>query len=214
MAQSIKIPKNAPGAQGFVKVKEIKDGTVILKDNTLKSICICSSMNFDLLSATEQEAVINRFQEFLNSLDFSIQIIVTSRHFEIDTYLNQVRELEKKQTNELLRVQTSEYINFVESFVEFANIMTKSFYVIITFKIAETKEEEFDIAGKFKNLLAASKKNKGETFKEENFSQYKAQLEQRTNLVIQGLQGLGIKAVPLNDEQLTQLFYEFYNVGK
>lgn len=208
-----KLPKNAPGAQTFVKVKEIKDGTVILRDNTLKSICICSSMNFDLLSATEQEAVINRFQEFLNSLDFSIQIIVTSRHFEIDSYLSQIRDLEKKQTNELLRVQTSEYINFVESFVEFANIMTKSFYVITTFKIAETKEEELDIAGKFKNLLAASKK-KGETFKEENFSQYKAQLEQRTNLIIQGLQGLGIKAVPLNDEQLTQLFFEFYNVGK
>ena len=212
MAQPTKIPKNAPGAQTFVKVKEIKDGTVILRDNTLKSICVCSSMNFDLLSATEQEAVINRFQEFLNSLDFSIQILVTSRNFEADSYLNQIRELEKKQTNELLRVQTSEYINFVESFVEFSNIMTKSFYVITTFKIAEAKEEEYDLLGKLKNLTAGRKK--GETFKEENFNQYKAQLEQRTNLVIQGLQGLGIKAVPLNDEQLTQLYYEFYNVGK
>ena len=212
MSQPTKIPKNAPGAQTFVKVKEIKDGTVILRDNTLKSICVCSSMNFDLLSATEQEAVINRFQEFLNSLDFSIQILVTSRNFEADSYLNQIRELEKKQTNELLRVQTSEYINFVESFVEFSNIMTKSFYIITTFKIAEAKEEEYDLLGKLKNLTAGRKK--GETFKEENFNQYKAQLEQRTNLVIQGLQGLGIKAVPLNDEQLTQLYYEFYNVGK
>lgn len=210
---STKIPKNAPGAQTFVKVKEIKEGTVILRDNSMKSVCICSSMNFDLLSTTEQEAVINRFQEFLNSLDFSIQIVVASRHFEIDSYLNKIRELEKKQTNELLRVQTGEYINFVESFVEFANIMVKSFYVITTFKIAETKEEEFDIAGKFKNLLASRKKT-GETFKDENFHQYKTQLEQRTNLIVQGLQGLGVKAVPLNDDQLTQLFYEFYNVGK
>jgi len=205
--------KNAPGAQSFVKVKEIKNGTAVLQDNSLKAVCICSSMNFDLLSTTEQEAVINRFQEFLNSLDFSIQIVVASRHFEIDAYLNQIREMEKKQTNELLRVQTSEYINFVESFVEFANIMIKAFYVVITFRIAETKEQELNIMGKFKNLLS-SKKTTTEVFKMENFEQYKSQLEQRTNLVIQGLQGLGIKAVPLNEEQLTQLYYEFYNIEK
>jgi len=91
------LPKNAPRAQGFVKVREIKNGTVILQDNSMKAVCICSSMNFDLLSTTEQEAVINRFQEFLNSLDFSIQIIVASRHFEIDTYLDQIREMEKNR---------------------------------------------------------------------------------------------------------------------
>jgi len=207
------LPKNAPRAQGFVKVKEIKNGTVILQDNSLKAVCICSSMNFDLLSTTEQEAVINRFQEFLNSLDFSIQIIVASRHFEIDTYLNQIREMEKKQTNELLRVQTSEYINFVESFVEFANIMTKAFYVVITFRIMESREEELNFIGKMKNLIS-SRKQKTEVFKMDNFEQYKSQLEQRVNLVVGGLQGLGIKAVPLNDEQLTQLYYEFYNIGK
>jgi len=205
--------KTAPGAQGFVRVREIKNGTAVLQDNSLKAVCICSSMNFDLLSATEQEAVINRFQEFLNSLDFTIQIIVASRHFEIDAYLNQIREMEKKQTNELLRVQTSEYINFVESFVEFANIMIKAFYVVITFRIAETKEEELNVVGKFKNLLS-SKKKQTEVFKMENFEQYKSQLDQRVNLVVQGLQGLGIKAVPLNDEQLTQLYYEFYNIEK
>jgi len=207
------LPKNAPRAQGFVKVREIKNGTVILQDNSMKAVCICSSMNFDLLSTTEQEAVINRFQEFLNSLDFSIQIIVASRHFEIDTYLDQIREMEKKQTNELLRVQTSEYINFVESFVEFANIMTKAFYVVVTFRIAETKEAETDITSKFKNLLK-SRRPKTEVFQMDNFEQYKSQLDQRVNLVVSGLQGLGIKAVPLNDEQLTQLYYEFYNIGK
>ncbi len=209
---AINVPKNAPSAQSFVKVKEIKDDVVILQDNSMKSVCACSSINFDLLSGVEQEAIINRFQEFLNSLDFTIQIIVASRHFEVDSYLNQIREMEKKQTNELLRVQTSEYINFVESFVEFANIMTKSFYVITTFRIAESKEEELNLLGKLKNLIASKKQT--EVFKEENFAQYKNQLDQRTNLIIQGLQGLGIKAVPLNNEQLTELFYEFYNIGK
>jgi type IV secretory pathway VirB4 component len=204
-----KMPKSAPEVQKFIEVKEIKDGVVIMKDNSLKNICICSSINFDLLSTDEQEAIIARFQEFLNALDFSLQILISSRHFEIGTYLDQIRELEKKQSNELLRVQTSEYINFVESFVEFANIMNKAFYVIIPFRLVETKEES--LTAKFKNIVRA-RKTKKEEFKPEKFNHYKNQLEQRTNLIIQELQGLGIKAVPLNDEQLTELFYEFYNV--
>ncbi|MFZ5559570.1 MAG: hypothetical protein ACOZAL_02145 [Patescibacteria group bacterium] len=206
-----KLPKSAPAVQKFVEVKEIRDGVAILKDSSLKAVCVCSSMNFDLLSTAEQEAVTARFQEFLNSLDFSIQIIISSRHFEIDNYLDQIRELEKKQTNELLRVQTSEYINFVESFVEFANIMNKSFYVVVPFRIVETKEESF--VGKIKNIISTRKPQRVK-FEIEKFRQYKAQLDQRVNLIVQGLQGLGIKAVSLNDEQLTELFYEFYNIEK
>jgi len=205
------MPKNAPEVQKFVEVKEIRDEAVVTKDNSLKAVCICSSINFDLLSAVEQEAVVARFQEFLNSLDFSVQIVVSSRHFEIENYLNQVKELEKKQTNELMRIQTSEYINFVQSFVEFANIMTKSFYVVIPFRLVEIREGGF--ASKLKTIIKA-KKPKKEKFETERFRQYKTQLNQRTNLVVEGLQGLGIKAVPLSDEQLTELYYEFYNVGK
>jgi len=206
-----KMPKNAPAVQKFVEVKEIRDGVAVLKDNSLKAVCICSSINFDLLSTAEQEAITARFQEFLNSLDFPLQIVISSRHFDIDNYLNQIKELEKKQTNELLRVQTSEYINFVQSFVEFANIMNKSFYVIIPFRVVEAREEGF--AEKIKTVITAQKPKKVQ-FEIEKFRQYKAQLDQRVNLIIGGLQGLGIKAVPLNDEQLTELFYEFYNVEK
>ena len=208
---SLKMPKNAPEVQKFVELKEIREDVVILKDNSLKAICICSSINFDLLSTIEQEAVVARFQEFLNSLDFPVQIVISSRHFDIENYLNQIRELEKKQTNELMRVQTSEYVNFVQSFVEFANIMTKSFYVVVPFRIVETREESF--GGKIKNIISTRKPKKGQ-FEMEKFRQYKTQLNQRISLVTEGLQGLGIKSVPLNDEQLTQLFYEFYNVEK
>lgn len=204
-----KMPTNAPEAQKFIKIKEIRDGVAIMKDNSLKSICICSSLNFELLSTQEQEAIIARFQEFLNSLDFSLQVLISSRHFEIKTYLEQIRELEKKQSNELLRVQTSEYISFVESFVEFANIMNKSFYVIIPFRLVETKEQSF--TAKLKNIITAQGSKK-EEFNLEKFNHYKNQLDQRINLIIEGLQGLGVKAVPLNDEQLIELFFEFYNV--
>jgi len=209
MAQ--RMPKNAPEVQKFVEVKEVRDGVVITKDNTLRAVCICSSINFDLLSADEQEAVVARFQEFLNSLDFPLQIIIASRHFNIENYLNQIKELEKKQTNELLRVQTSEYINFVQSFVEFANIMNKSFYVVVPFRMVESREEDF--LSKFKTIVSA-KKPKATKFEQEKLRQYKTQLNQRVNLMIEGLQGLGVKTVPLNDEQLTELYYEFYNIEK
>jgi len=208
---AIKLPQNAPAVQKFVEVKEIQNNVVILKDNSLKAVCACSSINFDLLSSQEQEAVIARFQEFLNSLDFPIQILIASRKFNVENYLDQIREFEKKQTNELLRIQTGEYINFVQSFVEFANIMTKSFYVIIPFNVVEAREESF--LNKLKNVIAAQKPKK-QTFEMEKFNQYKTQLDQRTNLVIQGLQGLGIKAIPLNNEQLTQLYFEFYNIER
>jgi len=207
----IKLSKNAAEVQKFIEIKEIKNGMAIMKDNSLRAVCACSSINFDLLSSVEQEAVIARFQEFLNALDFPLQIIVASRHFQIDNYLDQIRELEKQQTNELLKIQTSEYINFVQSFVEFANIMTKSFYAIIPFSIVESREEDF--FGKIKNLVSAQKSNK-ELFAIEKLNQYKVQLDQRVNMVIQGLQALGIKAIPLNDEQLTQLYFEFYNIEK
>lgn len=206
-----KLPKNAPAVQKFVEVKEIKENTAIMKDNSLKAICVCSSINFELLSTQEQEAIIARFQEFLNSLDFPLQIVIASRHFEIDNYLNQIKELEKKQTNELLRIQTSEYVNFVKSFVEFANIMDKAFYVVIPFRVIESREGSF--INKIKNIIAA-KKSKKEEYKAEKFTQYKTQLEQRVHHVIEGLQGLGVRAVPLNNEQLIELFYESYNVER
>jgi len=207
----VKLPKNAPEVQKFVEIQEIKNGMAIMKDNSIRSVCACSSINFDLLSTTEQEAVISRFQEFLNSIDFPLQIIVASRHFKVEGYLNQIRELEKKQTNELLKIQTNEYINFVESFVEFENIMNKSFYIIIPFNIVESQNES--ISTKIKNIISSSKPKK-ERFETEKLNQYKAQLDQRISLVAQGLQALGIKTIPLNDEQLTQLYFEFYNIEK
>lgn len=208
---SIKLPKNVSGIQKFIEIKEIKNGVAIMNDNSMKAVCACSSINFDLLSQTEQEALVARFQEFLNALDFPIQIIVASRHFRIDDYLNQIKELEKTQTNELLRIQTSEYINFVQSFVEFANIMSKSFYVVVPFSIIESKQEGF--FEKVKNIISSTQSSR-QKFEIEKFNQYKTQLEQRVSMILNGLQGLGIKTIPLNDEQLTQLYFEFYNVER
>jgi hypothetical protein len=208
---NVKLPKNALEVQKFIEVQEIKNGLVVTKDGGLRAVCACSSINFDLLSQTEQEAVVNRFQEFLNSLDFPMQIIVASRHFQIENYLAQISELEQKQTNELLKIQTNEYINFVRSFVEFANIMNKSFYIIVPFSAVESKTSS--LSEKIKSIIS-TKKPKKEKFETEKLNQYKAQIDQRINLISEGLQALGIKTIPLNDEQLTQLYFESYNIDK
>ena len=184
---NVKLPKNALEVQKFIEVQEIKNGLVVTKDGGLRAVCACSSINFDLLSQTEQEAVVNRFQEFLNSLDFPMQIIVASRHFQIENYLAQISELEQKQTNELLKIQTNEYINFVRSFVEFANIMNKSFYIIVPFSAVESKTSS--LSEKIKSIIS-TKKPKKEKFETEKLNQYKAQIDQRINLISEGLQAL------------------------
>jgi len=120
-------------------MKEIKEGIIILKNNTLKAVMMVSSLNFALKSQEEQESIIYQFQEFLNSLDFSCQILVQSRKLNITGYLEKLKDLEKKQTNELLKVQTGEYRKFIEELIGGGSIMSKNFYVIVPYSILETK---------------------------------------------------------------------------
>src|SRR3989338_6299018 len=126
----------ARASQDFVKIKEIRDGIVILKDGGLRAILMCSSINFALKSEDNQAAIISQFQNFLNSLDFSVQIVVQSRRFDVRPYIATLEEREKGQKNELLKLQTREYIGFIKKFTENTNIMNKSFFVIVPYSAA------------------------------------------------------------------------------
>ena len=117
--------------QQFLEVEQIREGMVILKNRGLRGIMMVSSLNFALKSDEEQAAIIYQFQSFLNSLDFSCQIIVQSRRLNITGYLDKIKELEIKQTNELLKIQTKGYHNFIKELVAAGTIMTKSFFVVI-----------------------------------------------------------------------------------
>src|SRR6185369_13116924 len=119
--------------QEFVPVKEIRNGIIVLKDGGYRGILICSSVNFGLKSADEQRAITLGFQNFLNTLDFSIQIVVNSRKMDLRPYLALLEEKAPEQKSELMRIQLREYIEFVHSFSEQANIMTKSFYIIVPY---------------------------------------------------------------------------------
>jgi len=195
----------------FLEIKEIKDSVVILKNGSMRAVLMTSSINFDLKSTAEQEAIIYRYQGVLNSFDFTTQILINSRRFNIDPYLAMLSRNQKEQTNELLRIQTSEYIDFIKSLTEMANIMTESFFVVIPYATAPIQQVGF-----FDKLLGKGNQNiSAETIKrlEQNFEKYKSQLWQRVDFVASALQSIGVRSVPLNDTELLELFHKSYNLG-
>ena len=197
----------ASATQQFVPVKEIRNGIIILKEGGYRGVLICSSINFGLKSADEQHAITLGFQNFLNTLDFSIQIVINSRRMDLRPYLALLEEKGPEQKTELMRIQLHEYIEFVRSFTDQANIMTKSFYVVVSYTPHVSPAD----AVSFLRRESATIKN---VAAETSFEEDRAQLEQRLSLVASGLAGTGIRAVPLGTEEVIELLYRSFNPGE
>lgn len=197
----------APSVQDKIDINDIKDGVVILKDKSIRAVLMCTSVNFALKSTDEQDALTFAFQGFLNSLDFPVQILVVSRKFDITEYITGLEQKQKEQENELLRILTSEYIDFIKGLTELANIITESFYVVIPF--AQIEAKDIGVVKKISSAIGIGKKSAAE--EQKTFDELKAQLWQRLSFVSSGLEGLGIKSVPLNTEELIELYYKLYN---
>ncbi len=181
---------------------------MILKDKSLRAVLMASSINLALKSQDEQTAVILQFQSFLNSLDFPIQFFIESRKLNIQPYLDTLKDMEKKQTSELLKVQVTEYIEFIRTFVQASNIMTKTFYVVVAYNPPALTQ------GKVSSFFSFGKKRGPQALSPEVFEEYKKQLWQRVDQVIQGVIRTGVRAVPLNTEEIIELFYGLYNPGE
>ncbi len=208
LLHSNKITSGAGGAstQKYVDVEKIKDGIIVLKSGSLRSIMLVSSINFDLKSTEEQDAIINQYQDFLNSLDFPTQILISSRKLNIKPYLEFLKVKENQQTNELLRLQISEYINFIRNLTQVSNIMSKFFYIVVPFSPVETKKGGF-----FQKISSIFNPRQSILDKRELFETYESQLLQRTDQISAGLSGIGIKVVPLNTGEVIELLYNSYN---
>ncbi|MFA7302432.1 MAG: hypothetical protein WC030_01670 [Candidatus Paceibacterota bacterium] len=198
--------KPSGATQQFVSVKEIKNGIVILKDGSFRGILICSSINFGLKSADEQHAITLGFQNFLNTLDFSIQIVVNSRKMDLRPYLALLAGKADEQKTDLMKIQLREYIEFVRSFADQANIMTKSFYVVVPYAPRTTASSALGFLhrGGAGDTAAA----------QASFEEDRIQLEQRLTLVASGLAGTGVRAVPLGTEEVIELLYRSFNPGE
>lgn len=201
-----KVSSGASSTQKYVDVEEVRDGVMVLKSGALRAVLLASSVNFDLKSSEEQDAIIAQYQNFLNSLDFPLQIIVHSRRFRIEPYLERLTEQEKAQENELLRFQISEYRNFVKNLTEVSNIMSKFFYVVVPFAPSETGSGGF-----FGKLSGMFKPAEHMNARGELFETYKSQLLQRVEQVSAALSGTGVRTTMLNTEEVIELLYNTYN---
>lgn len=179
--------------QQFLEIDKIKEGIIILKNKSLRAVLMVSSLNFALKSDDEQTAIIYQFQNFLNSLDFSIEITVQSRRLNITGYLDKLKELEKNQENELMKIQTAGYREFIAELIVGKSIMAKNFFVVVPFAL-------FDVPGM-----------KGKENEEERFQRAKSQIWQRLEFVALGLRRCGLQCAPLNTPELIELFWSAYH---
>jgi hypothetical protein len=198
-------------SQGFVPIEQIRDGIVVLKDGSVRSVLMASSINIALKGSDEQMAILGQFENFLNSLDFSIQIFIQSRELDIRPYIALLNDQLKNQTSELMKIQIREYMDFVNSFVENSSIMTKGFYIIIPYNPPSV---EINSGSKGFTALFNANTNSGKEVSLQLFEEYRSQIEQRVSVVTQGLARTGIHVAQLGTEEVIELFYRLFNIGE
>ncbi len=200
--------QNAPAAQKFVPIKEVRDGIAVLNDGSLRAILLASSINFALKSQEEQQAVITQFQNFINTVDFSVQFSVQSRNLDIDPYIEQLEKQYQKEDNPLLQTQIREYIEFIQTFTDDADIMRKAFFVVVPYNRSVINQDG-GIMGTLKSLVGGG----NEKADESSFEEARSQLQQRIGIVEQGLVRTGVRVTQLETEETIELFYQLLNPG-
>lgn len=197
--------------QNFISISEVRDGIMVLKDGGLRAILLATSVNISLKSADEQVAILLQFQNFLNTLEFSTQIVIHSRRRDMRPYLATLEERMKNQLEPLLKIQTKEYIEFIRAFSDQTNIMEKSFFVVVPFTPTSLSGSK-GISGIFGGL--GKKKGGVGTIDTAQFEEARSQLEQRIAVVAQGLSRVGVRTAQLGSEEVVELFYKIFNPGE
>lgn len=193
-------------SQDFIAINEIKNDVVYLKNGGIRKVLLVSGINTELKSEDEQNTVYYLFQNFLNSIDFPLQLAVHSRKLNVQGYLEYLETRRAAETNELLKSGIEEYIEFIKSFVQENAIMTKNFFVVVSYNPLISSSKTGLI-----NSIGFVGKKMGMDDKQKNEAEQIAQLAQRTDQVISGLHGIGLRAIALNTSELTELFFNLYN---
>ena len=196
--------------QEFVPIKEIRDGVVTLKNNSLVVVLLVSSINFALKSPDEQQAILLQFQNFLNSLDFTIQIFIQSRRLDIRPYLRAMEERLTGETNDLMKIQTREYIEFIKKFTETTDIMSKNFFVVIPYAPPVLSGSQGGLLSRW----LPKKTPTSSTTPVSSFEEHRLQLEQRASVVEQGFHRMGLRVIELGTEELIELYFKIFNPGE
>lgn len=190
--------------QNHVPIAQIRDSIVVMRDGRFRAVLVVSAINFALKSQQEQDAIIYQFQNFLNSLNHPVQIVVQSRQLDLSKYLQGLGEAAKNQNNELLQFQMVDYIDFVGRLITLANIMEKRFFVVVPHDTVQLGSQGF------MSMLLGGRKTTPH-FSQQQFNQFQTQLDERVNVIISGLSSLGLRAVQLNTQELVEFYYAIYN---
>lgn len=198
--------KPGPATQRYLDIAEIREDMVIMKDGTVRGVLLVSSINFALKSETEQQAIIQAYMQFLNSLEYPVQIVVQSRKMNIDVYLNELQERLKSQNNELLKTQMQEYIAFIMQLVDLGEIMTKRFYVVVPYDPMTNRRHGF-----FTRMGEVLSPARVLGLNRKQFEERKQELNQRLSLISGALASMSLATAILDTQSLIELYYSAYN---
>lgn len=200
---------NMSATQIHLKIGEIRDNFLVLKSGGLRAIFKATSINFNLKSEQEQNAITYAYQGFLNSLEFPVQIVVRSRKLDIDNYIESICAIGEKQENKLLKDQTMEYADFVKKLVEYTDIMQKEFYVIVAYDPIRARQVPF--FQKFMQRLQPKDTYADIKRRHKEFEELKKGITQRVNIIQSGLGNCGINTEQLSTSEIIELYYNIYN---
>jgi len=192
--------------QKFLDITEIRDDIVVMRDGTLRAVLLVASINFALKSEDEQNAIISSYVGFLNNIEYPLQIVIQSRELNIDGYLSELAQKEKEQTNQLLKMQTGEYIHYIKELVSMSRIMNKRFYITIPYDPLSDKTKGF-----FTRLSDLFKPASVIKMKKDRFERRKTELVRRIDNIVGGLSSIGLNSVQLDTQGLIELYYSSYN---
>ncbi len=204
-------PDSPISTQSTLLISELRDGMVIMKDGSFRAVIACQSINFDLMSETEREGVEYSYQNLLNSLNFTTQILIRSQRVDIGPYIKKLSDIRRNNDNMLLGILMDDYISFIDALAQEANIMDKSFFIIIPYYSSLEAEK---LVQQTKNLFASFQNTKPQTVTRIDRATYEkavSELNNRVDSVISGLFQIGIQSVRLNTKELAELYYNFNN---
>lgn len=204
-------PRNPNTTQNSLQISELRDGIAIMNDGSFRAVIACQSINFDLMSAREREGVEFSYQNFLNSLYFQIQIFIRSQRVDIGPYIDRLVDIRKNQDNMLLNVLMDDYINFIDVLSQEANIMDKSFFIVIPYFSGIEGGNLVEVSKGFFGKLFAKQNNSVTRIDQATYAKAKDEIKNRVDAVTSGLFQVGVKSVQLTTKELGELYYNVYN---
>lgn len=204
-------PDTPLSTQTTLLISELRDSMVIMKDGSFRAVVACQSINFDLMSSTEREGVEFSYQNFLNSLNFTTQILIRSERVDIGPYITRLSEIRRNNDNMLLGILMDDYINFIDLLSQEANIMNKAFYIVVQYY---PNSEQEKMLTQTKNLFATFQKQKAQgvtRIDRPTYEKAATEINNRIETVMSGLFQIGVHSVRLNTKQLAELYYDFNN---